>query len=80
MKIKAPRGTSDYLPERAAVINWLDRRAGEIFERYQFRRIITPTFEDTALFTRSIGEASDIVRKEMYTFTDRGDRSLTLRP
>ncbi len=80
MKIKAPRGTSDYLPERAAVIHWLDRQAAEIFERYQYRRLITPTFEETALFTRSIGEASDIVRKEMYTFTDRGNRSLTLRP
>ncbi|MDP1809009.1 MAG: histidine--tRNA ligase [Actinomycetota bacterium] len=78
--MKAPRGTSDYLPERAAVVHWLDRRAGEVFGRYQYRRIITPTFEDTALFTRSIGEASDIVRKEMYTFVDRGDRSLTLRP
>ena len=79
-KIKAPRGTSDYLPERAQILHWLDRRAGEIFGRWQYRRIITPTFEDTALFTRSIGEASDIVRKEMYTFRDRADRSLTLRP
>lgn len=61
-------------------MHWLDRRAGEIFGRWQYRRIITPTFEDTALFTRSIGEASDIVRKEMYTFRDRADRSLTLRP
>lgn len=68
------------MPERAAVVHWLDRQAGDLFERYQYRRIITPTFEDTALFTRSIGEASDIVRKEMYTFIDRGDRSLTLRP
>ena len=79
-RIRAPRGTSDYLPERADRIHWLDRRAGEIFGGYRYRRIITPTFEDTALFTRSIGEASDIVRKEMYTFEDRAGRSLTLRP
>ncbi len=79
-KLKAPRGTQDYLPEKAAAIHWLDRRAGEVFGRYQFRRIITPAFEDTTLFTRSIGEGSDIVRREMYTFTDRSDRSLTLRP
>lgn len=79
-QIKAPRGTQDYLPERAAVVHWLDRQAGEIFGGYRFRRIITPTFEDTALFVRSIGEASDIVSKEMYTFIDKGERSLTLRP
>lgn len=80
MKLKAPRGTQDYLPEKAAAVHWLDKRAGDVFGRYGFRRLITPAFEDTALFTRSIGEASDIVRKEMYTFTDKADRSLTLRP
>ncbi|MCK4267310.1 MAG: histidine--tRNA ligase [Actinomycetia bacterium] len=79
-RIRAPRGTSDYLPDRAASIHGLDRLAGEVFSNYGYRRIITPTFEDTALFTRSIGEASDIVRKEMYTFEDQGGRSLTLRP
>ena len=47
---------------------------------YGFRRIITPVFEDTALFARTSGEGSDVVQKEMYTFTDRSDRSLTLRP
>lgn len=77
---RAPRGTSDYLPKKAAQLHFLDSKAAELFERYGYRRIITPIFEDTDLFRRSIGEASDIVRKEMYTFTDRSGRSLTLRP
>ncbi len=79
-KYRAPRGTSDYLPKRAAQLHYLDSQAAEIFERYGYRRIITPTFEDTDLFSRSIGESSDIVRKEMYTFNDKAGRSLTLRP
>lgn len=77
---QAPRGTSDYLPKRAVQLHYLDSQAATLFEKYGYRRIITPTFEDTDLFSRSIGASSDIVRKEMYTFNDRAGRSLTLRP
>ena len=79
MKFEAPRGTHDILP--AEQPRW--RRVIGEFERlcalYGYRRLDTPVFEDTELFRRTSGEASDVVRKEMYTFTDRGDRSLTLR-
>lgn len=77
---KAPRGTQDYLPEKATLLHHLDLKATELFEKAGYRRIVTPTFEETGLFQRSIGESSDIVRKEMYTFEDRKGRSLTLRP
>ncbi len=79
-KIERPRGTHDVVPAEMPL--W-ERVTGEI-ERlcalYGYRRIVTPVFEDTALFLRTSGEGSDLVQKEMYTFTDRGDRSLTLRP
>jgi histidyl-tRNA synthetase len=79
-KIERPRGTHDVVPGEMPL--W-ERVTGEI-ERlcalYGYRRIVTPVFEDTALFLRTSGEGSDLVQKEMYTFTDRGDRSLTLRP
>ena len=54
--------------------------AARLFAAYGYRRIITPEFEDTALFERGVGAATDLVRKEMYTFPDKGGRSLTLRP
>ena len=79
MKFEAPRGTHDILPSEFPV--W--RRVTDEFERlcilYGYRRIQTPVFEDTELFVRTSGQGSDVVNKEMYTFTDRGDRSLTLR-
>ena len=79
-RIERPRGTHDVVP--AEMPQW-DRVTGEI-ERlcrlYGYRRILTPSFEDTALFARTSGAGSDVVQKEMYTFTDRSDRSLTLRP
>jgi histidyl-tRNA synthetase len=78
-KFEAPRGTHDILPSEQP--RW--RQVITEFERlcalYGYRRIDTPVFEDTELFTRTSGEGSDVVTKEMYTFTDRGDRSLTLR-
>ena len=78
-KFTAPRGTHDIVP--AEQLLW--RRITDEFERlcalYGYRRIDTPVFEDTELFARTAGDSSDVVRKEMYTFTDRGDRSLTLR-
>jgi histidyl-tRNA synthetase len=79
-RFEAPRGTHDILPSDQP--RW--RQVITEFERlctlYGYRRIDTPVFEDTELFARTSGEGSDIVSKEMYTFTDRGDRSLTLRP
>ncbi|MHB8868458.1 MAG: histidine--tRNA ligase [Thermoleophilia bacterium] len=79
-KIKAPKGTYDILPEDQAVRRWVVARAEEIFRRYGYGRLDTPMFEETRLFARGVGESTDIVRKEMYTFTDLGGRSMTLRP
>jgi histidyl-tRNA synthetase len=78
-KFQAPRGTHDVLPSEHLwwhVVRTMEEQAAA----YGWRRIQTPGFEDTGLFTRTSGEASDVVNKEMYTFTDRSDRSLTLRP
>jgi histidyl-tRNA synthetase len=79
-KFEAPRGTQDILPARQPLWERVIREAELVCAAYGYRRITTPLFEDTELFTRTSGEGSDIVQKEMYTFTDRGDRSLTLRP
>jgi len=78
--LSAPKGTYDILPEQQPLRRWIVARAEEVFGRYGFRRIDTPIFEETRLFTRGVGESTDIVRKEMYTFTDLGGRSMTLRP
>ncbi len=78
--IRAPRGTFDILPDTAARRHEIDRVAAEVLESAGYGRIETPTFEATELFSRTVGEATDIVQKEMYTFTDGGGRSLTLRP
>ena len=78
-RFQAPRGTHDVLPGEHLwwhVVRTMEEQA----QLYGWRRIQTPGFEDTALFARTSGEASDVVNKEMYTFTDRSDRSLTLRP
>ncbi len=80
MTIKAPRGTNDILPPASFKWNYIEERAHEICRRYNYQEIRTPIFEHTELFARGIGEATDIVQKEMYTFTDKGDRSITLRP
>jgi histidyl-tRNA synthetase len=77
---RAPRGTYDLLPEEALVRQRIVSAARTLLEGTGFGQIETPIFEDTELFARTVGEATDIVRKEMYTFTDRSDRSLTLRP
>jgi histidyl-tRNA synthetase len=77
---KAPKGTYDLLPDDA------DRRAdivaiaADIFTSYGYRQLVTPEFEETSLFARGVGDATDIVRKEMYSFTDRSGRDMTLRP
>jgi len=78
--IEAQKGTRDILPDEIGRWQLVEERARETFERYGFREIRTPIFEGTELFARGIGEGSDIVAKEMYTFSDRKGRSLTLRP
>ena len=80
MNLKAPRGTKDILPEETAQRQYLERVFSDICKRYGYREIRVPTFEHTELFVRGVGDASDIVRKEMYTFEDKGGRSITLRP
>ena len=80
MRLTVPRGTYDILPEQAAVRSELERVAFEVLEAAGYGRIETPTFESTELFARGVGEATDIVQKEMYSFLDDGGRSLTLRP
>ncbi|MFL5846944.1 MAG: histidine--tRNA ligase [Solirubrobacteraceae bacterium] len=79
-KIQAPRGTQDVLPELAAGFHVVEDAARRLFEPAGYRRIETPTFEDTTLFARGVGESTDVVQKEMYTFDDGGGRSITLRP
>jgi histidyl-tRNA synthetase len=78
--IRAPVATLDWLPPRVALRQLVLETAVRVFERAGFGQVVTPTFEETALFSRTAGEASDIVSKEMYSFTDKGDRRLTLRP
>ena len=79
-KFQAPRGTHDVLPAEQPLWQRVTGTLAEVAELYGYRRIQTPNFEDTDLFQRTSGQGSDIVQKEMYTFTDQGDRSLTLRP
>jgi len=80
VKYASPRGTRDILPEESALWQQIEKTCQQVFALYNYREIRTPLFESTELFSRSIGKTTDIVSKEMYTFTDRGDRSLTLRP
>jgi len=80
MELGPPRGTQDLLPDDAEAMLGLYEEAHRIARLYGFRYVETPTFEATELFARSAGETSDVVTKEMYTFVDKGGRSLTLRP
>lgn len=77
---KAPRGTHDIYGQMALALEELDKISRTVFRKHNFKEIKTPMFEDVALFTRSIGEATDIVEKEMYVFEDRKGRKLALRP
>jgi histidyl-tRNA synthetase len=79
-RTQAPRGTFDVLPDEEPAREAIVREAQRILGSAGYRRIETPIFEATELFARSVGEATDIVRKEMYTFDDGGGRSVTLRP
>lgn len=78
--IQAIRGTKDILPEEVVYWQYVERVAAEILEKAAYREIRTPIFESTHLFERGIGETTDVVGKEMYTFIDKGNRSITLRP
>ncbi|MCI0787429.1 MAG: histidine--tRNA ligase, partial [Chloroflexi bacterium] len=77
---QAPRGTTDLLPEEQKYWRYIESKAVALAGRYGFGRIDTPVFEDSDLFVRSVGQGTDIVEKEMYTFEDRGGDSVTLRP
>jgi histidyl-tRNA synthetase len=79
-RFKAPRGTFDVLPEQEPVRRRIHSTAERALEAAGYGRIETPAFEDTDLFARGVGESTDIVQKQMFTFTDQGGRSLTLRP
>jgi histidyl-tRNA synthetase len=79
-KYQAPRGTFDLLPDDARARARIEHAAAAIFARAGYERIATPAFEDTELFERGVGRSTDIVRKEMFTFEDKGGRSITLRP
>ncbi len=80
VSIHIPRGTEDLLPEDSRKWQVIENTLKELSEKYHYKEIRTPMFERTELFQRGVGDTTDIVQKEMYTFKDRGGRSLTLRP
>ena len=80
MLTNAPRGTNDILPDKVGAWNYVEGKIRALCARYGYEEIRTPMFEHTELFHRGIGEGTDVVDKEMYTFEDRGGRSITLRP
>ena len=80
MLTNAPKGTKDMMPDKAYKWHYLEKKFAEICEKYGFMEIRTPVFEHTELFKRGVGDTTDIVQKEMYTFNDLGNRSITLRP
>lgn len=78
--INKPRGTEDILPIDSPLWQKIEQAAREVCAAYGYKEIRTPVFEDTALFQRGVGDTTDVVQKEMYTFEDKGGRSITLRP
>lgn len=80
MNMKAPRGTKDILPGEVEKWQYVENVLGDLCRRFHYNEIRTPIFEHTELFQRGVGDSTDIVQKEMYTFEDRGGRSITLRP
>ncbi len=80
MLTNAPKGTKDILPEQVGKWQYIERVFREVSSKYSFREIRTPIFEHTELFKRGIGDTTDVVQKEMYTFEDLAERSLTLKP
>lgn len=77
---KAPRGTQDVLPDQSAKWQYVEKTALKVADLFGFKEIRFPTFEHTELFARGVGDSTDVVQKEMYTFLDKGERSITLRP
>lgn len=80
MNFQKPKGTQDFLPGTVEKWQYLEETARDLTELYRYREVRTPIFEQTELFKRGVGETTDIVEKEMYTFLDKGERSMTLRP
>ena len=80
MLTQAPKGTKDVLPSQSANWQYVESVVRDICARFGYREIRTPVFEHTELFLRGVGDTTDIVQKEMYTFTDKGNRSITLKP
>ena len=78
--INIPRGTQDILPGESEKWRYIESKLHDIVEKYNYKEIRTPIFESTDLFARGVGDSTDVVQKEMYTFKDKGDRSITLRP
>lgn len=80
MLTKAPKGTSDILPENSYKWQYVENEIKKLCKNFGVKEIRTPVFEHTELFSRGVGDTTDVVEKEMYTFNDKGDRSITLRP
>ncbi|MCI6011788.1 MAG: histidine--tRNA ligase [Firmicutes bacterium] len=80
MLTNAPKGTKDILPDQVHKWHYVEGQFRDICRRYGFKEVRTPVFEHTELFTRGIGDTTDVVQKEMYTFNDHGNRSITLKP
>ncbi|MDQ0339534.1 histidyl-tRNA synthetase [Caldalkalibacillus uzonensis] len=80
MTIRIPRGTADILPGEVEKWHYVEAKIRDLCRRFNYAEIRTPIFEHTELFQRGVGETTDIVEKEMYTFVDKGERSITLRP
>ena len=78
--IQRPKGTKDLLPQDAYLWQYMEKKIKDLFEVYGFSEIRVPVFEHTELFQRGVGDTTDVVQKEMYTFEDKGGRSITLRP
>lgn len=78
--INIPRGTQDLLPKDTYKWQYIENKLHELMKIYNYKEIRTPIFESTELFSRGVGDSTDVVQKEMYTFKDKGDRSITLRP
>lgn len=79
-KVQRPKGTADVIPAQAHIWHYVEQLVAEVAHLFGFEEVRTPTFEHTELFLRGVGDTTDIVQKEMYTFQDKGDRSITLKP
>ena len=80
MSINAPKGTKDVTPKESYKWHFIEEKIRQICADFGYRESRTPVFEHTELFLRGVGDTTDIVQKEMYTFTDKGNRSITLKP